>query len=148
MKRHFRIFTVDNLVKQYYVSEMFTKDRAQAEVFFGDDKYAADLSDVGWQIEWCGEDEELNLMNAQRLPGLQTPNQGKRYESIIEHVFYLVQGRYPDRYDEDRSEDDADEIVAMLDYFVFESNLDVMALALAWKTRSPSPRDTAHVRGL
>lgn len=135
MKRHFRLYVVHNLVKEYYVSEVFTKDRAQAEVFFGDEQYALDVAGKDTQIEWCGEDEELNLTNAQRLPGLQTPNQGKRYESIIEQVFYVVHGRYPAREDEEQQQDDNEEICTMLDYFVLETNLDVMALALAWKTR-------------
>jgi len=61
-------------------------------------------------------------------------NQGKKYESIIESVFLTVYGRWPAREGEQQDDDD-EEIVAMLDYFVMESNLDVVAMAEAWKKR-------------
>lgn len=61
-------------------------------------------------------------------------NQGAKYESIIESVFHTVYRRWPAR-EGDQKDDDDEEIVAMLDYFLMESNLDVVAMADAWKKR-------------
>lgn len=60
-------------------------------------------------------------------------NRGAKYESIIESVFHAVYGRWPSREDGDEKEDDDDVISAMSDFFLTESNLDVVAMAADWK---------------
>ena len=60
-------------------------------------------------------------------------NQGAKYEGIIESVFHAVYGRWPSREEGDEKEDDDDVISAMSDFFLSESNLDVVAMAADWK---------------
>lgn len=60
-------------------------------------------------------------------------NQGAKYDSIIESVFHVIYGRWPARTEGDEKEDDDDVISAMSDFFLTESNLDVVAMAADWK---------------